>query len=169
MLTATVTELNRNGTKAVEDLKKKVDKLEADINTAQRTLQALKDQTYNQQHAMEVQVTALHAARSDFEKVRAEALESVSRVKLQIEDVGATLKSAQAHSQQRLAEKKAETEAKAKAEADVEKLKGENAELLAKLTTLRDRFKTTLQENKKLVERLLKAKERPTRKASFAP
>jgi hypothetical protein len=52
----------------------------------------------------------------------------------------------------------------------VDVLKGQNAELMERLTSLRDAFKTTLQSNKKMVERLQKVGAvQPGRAAALLP
>jgi chromosome segregation ATPase len=157
LLASAATQLNRNGAKALVDLKKQVTDLEADVVKSDHDLQKLKADTHHQQLATQNDLTVLAARQADVEKARSAVLEIATRVRIQLADVEATVKSALAHSEQRLADKNAEIKAKADAEASVEKLKGENGKMIARLNALRDKFKTTLQENKSLVERLKKA------------
>ena len=156
LLASAATQLNRNGAKALVDLKKQVTDLEADVVKSDHDLQKLKADTHHQQFTTQNDLTVLAARQADVEKARSAVLEIATRVRIQLADVEATVKSALAHSEQRLADKNAEIKAKADAEADVEKLKKENGEMIARLNALRDKFKTTLQENKSLVERLKK-------------
>ena len=51
----------------------------------------------------------------------------------------------------------------------VEQLKGENSQLLAQLTGLRDKFRATFQANKELVERLLRGGDRSTTTRTARP
>jgi uncharacterized protein (DUF3084 family) len=157
LLTATVAQLNRNGTKAVQDLKEQVAKLESGVVTAARELDKLKEDTHTEQVKTQHDLTGLHARLSDAEKVLAQAREIAARVKLQLTDAESGVKQGEAHSAQRLAEKEAVTKEKADLEAEVEKLKAENGELLNRLTSLRDKFKATLRDNKEMVDRLMKS------------
>jgi hypothetical protein len=165
LLAATVAQLNRNGTEAVEKLTKSAAKLDADVKTAQHGLQELKDQTYKQQNVTENSLTVAHQRESDKQKALAEQIEATTRVGFQLADAEANLKAAEAHKELRIAEKKAETEEKAKAEAEVEQLKKEREERIAELTALREKFKSTLDENRSMVQRLQKSSNRPTRPA----
>jgi hypothetical protein len=154
LLTAAVAQLNHNGTKAVDDLRKDVARLEAEVQTAVSELQKLKDDTHHRQFVTQNGLTVLQARQSDVEKVRSEVLEVGSRVALQMADAEAMEKSSRALKDLRVAEKAAETKAKADKEMEVETLKSENAGLLDELTKLREKFKATLQENKGLVGKL---------------
>src|SRR5262249_12336035 len=106
------------------------------------------------------------------EKKRAQDLETLTRVKYQVETMTEAVKRAEATSKQRLAEQDTETEAKKKAEADVEPLKADNAQLLTQLTALRGKFRGTLQATKERVGRMLREgtrTPRPPRPASYTP
>jgi hypothetical protein len=156
LLTATVAQLNRNGTKAVKDLQEQVAKLETDVTAAARSLDSFKEETHLEQVRAQNDLTGLQARVSDLEKVRSETLETSSRVKLQLADAESNVKKGEADSEQRLKEKNEVTKEKADKEAEVESLKSQNAELLSHLTSLRDKFRDTLKTNKELVDRLLK-------------
>ena len=77
-------------------------------------------------------------------------------MKLQLARENATLAAAQADSKQRQAELEAETKGIADAEALVKKLQGENSEMVAQLTALRDKLRKSLEANKQKVERMLR-------------
>jgi chromosome segregation ATPase len=160
VLTAGVAELNRNGTRAVDDLRKKVAKLEVDVREAGQQLEAVKSETHLEQARMDNDLTVRQVAQSEWEKRRSLTKESLSRVQLQLADAEAVLKTGGAHKDQREAEKEAETKALADSRAEVEALKAEREKLVGRLTELRDKFRTTLQENKSLVERLRKSIEK---------
>lgn len=163
LLAATVAQLNRNGTKAVEDLQKQVAKLEVDVKEAARNLQALKDETHLKQAQMQLDLTGLQARQSDLEKARSEFKEIGARVQYQLADAESNHKKGTAHSEERTAEKEAETKALADAQAEVEKLKGEREELVGRLNSLRDHFKAKLEENRNLAKRLQGAGAAPVR------
>lgn len=157
MLSATVAELNRNGTRAVAKLEEQVGKLEIQVKEAERSLDNLKEATHTEQVKTQNDLTTLQARLSDVEKERSEYKETSARVQLQLNDAETLLKNGTAESDQRQKTKDDETKALADARAGVEKLKASNAELLARLTGLRDTFKAMLQENKSLVDRLKKS------------
>ena len=169
LLASTVAEYNRNGTKAVEDLQKQVTQLADQVAKTQTELRDHIDQTNQEQVATQSELTVLQANQAEDEKNRAQVLETATRVKFQLEGLTATVKAAQATSQQRLAEQESETKAKADAEKLVEQLKGENSQLLAQLTGLRDKFRATFQANKELVERLLRGGDRSTTTRTARP
>lgn len=157
MLSATVAQLNRNGTQAVEDLQKKVVELEKVFDKAEREFASYKDETHQVQLVTQNGLTVLQARQSDSEKALSGVKEILARVQIQLTDAENLVKSSEADKAQRKADQEAETKAKADAIAGVEKLKGENSDLLTRLTSLRDKFKVTLQENKGLVEKLSKS------------
>lgn len=156
LLAAPVAELNRNSAKAVEGQQAAYAKLEGAIAAAQASIQQLKNETFMVQFATQNDLTTLEIRQSDAEKARSQVIEMLTRVKLQLDGTGATDESASANKEQRLADRISEREATDKLIAEVDVLKSQNAELLERLTSLRDAFKTTLQSNKEMVERLQK-------------
>jgi len=168
LLSATVAQLNRNGTKAVDDLKQQVSKLETDARAGEDDIRAAKNNTYNEQAATQNDLAALQARQSDKERALADVREINSRVKLQLAGVEGMVKSSATLKDERTSEKAAETQAKADAEASVQRLDRENADLLARLTDLRSKFKSTLEQNKGLVQRLNKPKSTAAPKAANA-
>ena len=154
VLTSTVSELNRNGTQVLEDLQKKYAKLTEDLKVTEHDFQSFRDKIYHEQLETENDITVLQGQQAELEKSRAEVLELSTRVKLQLDLMGTTIKQATADRDLRAAEKVAETKAKADAEAEVEKLKTENAASLARLAELREKFKSTLEANKTMTEKL---------------
>lgn len=155
-LTAAVSQLNHNGAEAVEQLKKQVEKLDNDVLTATRDLQKAKDDWTQDQIATQDTLTVLQARQSDLEKARSVVQEIKTRVDLQLADAETIAKASATNLEQRIAEKKNETENLARLKADVEQLKAERTELVNRLTELREKFKATLQENRTLTERVQK-------------
>jgi chromosome segregation ATPase len=172
LLASTVAEYNRNGTKAIEDLKKQVAQLDVQVTKAQTELRDFIDQAYQERLVTQNELTGLQARLSEVEKTRALVLETDSRVKFQLKGMADTVNKAKANSQQRLTEQEAETKARDDAEKLVEQLKGENNQLLGELTSQRDKFRTTRETNKELADRLRKG-DRPTtrtaRPVSYVP
>lgn len=154
VLTSAVSELNRNGTKALEELQTKYAKLTEDLKVSEHDFQTFRDKIYEEQLETDNDIAVLRSQQAELEKSRSEVLELSTRVKLELELVNATIKQATSDREIRAAEKVAETKAKADAEADVEKLKSENAASLARLAELREKFKSTLEANKTMTEKL---------------
>jgi chromosome segregation ATPase len=173
-LTAAVSQLNHNGTKAVDDLKVQVAKLETELTKATRELDKAKDDWHLDQAATQKRLTVLQARQSDLEKSRSAVQEIATRVTLQLADAESIAKTSATDRDQRIVEKKAETEALAKARAEVEQLKTERTELVGRLTELRKKFQTTLKENRSLTQRVQQKSAvptsgtRPARPASFS-
>jgi chromosome segregation ATPase len=168
LLAASVTQLNRNGAKAVQDLQSKVTVVEKQVADTRAEIRKLNDSVQLERTQAQNDSTTLQARQSEVEKELSQSLESVSRVKLQLDGVTATVSRGKADSQQRLAEREAETKSKAESLAQVEKLRGENGQLLNELTGLSEKFRSTREVNKALVDRLLKHGNAaaPTRPAS---
>jgi hypothetical protein len=166
LLAASVTQLNRNGAKAIQDFETKVAKIQKELDETRVEVRKLADEAFHERMRAQSELTSLQAKQTEVEKARSLVLETLSRVKLQLDGVTATVNRSQADSKQRLAEQEAETKAKADSIAAVEKLKGENGQLLGELSGLRDKFKASLKENHDLVQKLLNPRPGPTRPAS---
>ncbi len=156
LLTAAVSQLNHNGAEAVEKLKTDVAKLDSDLEKATRDLQKAKDDWAQDQVVTQNTLTVLEARQTDLAKAKSTIQEISSRVALQLADAESNDKNAAINRDQRIAQKKAEIDALAKAKAEVESLKTERTELVNRLSELREKFKTTLQENRSLTDRVQK-------------
>lgn len=166
VLTAGVAQLNRNGTKAVEDLKTQVAKLQQEIKSTQEGLQKVKDDWNFDQYVTQRHLTELAAKQTDIEKLWTEQKEMLARVTIQLADAEATVKSADENKARRIADHQAETKALEQARAEVETLKSERKDRVDRLTELREKLRATLDENRSLVERLQKKSESPTTPAN---
>jgi hypothetical protein len=176
VLSAGVTELNRSAAAAVEKKKAEAIKLAEDVHGLAVSIQQEKDKTDTQQVATQDMLTAIQARQADKEKERSQILQIAHRFKLQAQGGDSSETAAKKLNEERLAEKTAETEAKAAEEKVVAKLMSENDDLFKRLAELRENFKTTLAENKALVDRLGKSTKgssagayTPARPASFSP
>jgi hypothetical protein len=175
VLSAAVTELNRSAAAAVEKKKADAIKLDEEVRGLAVAIQQEKDKTDAQQVATQDLLTGIQARQADREKERSQILQIAQRFKLQAQGAQSSEAAAQKLNEERLAEKTAETEAKAAEEKVVTKLMSENDALFKQLAELRENFKTTLAENKALVDRLGKsangsaASSAPARPASFLP
>jgi chromosome segregation ATPase len=167
VMVAAVADINTTGSEKFANLSAQVEKLQTDVVETQGQLEALKDQISQTQVEMGYDLATVRARQAALEKVRSDTLEMASRVKLQLADYEASIKTAETAREQREAEKKAEAEAKARAEAEVAELKKEHARLTEQLTRLGKEFRTTLASNRRLVDRLLKSGGRQARPASL--
>ena len=167
VMVASVAQINNTGSEKLANLTAQVEKLQTDVVETQRQLEALKDQIGQTQVEMGLDLATVRSRQAALEKVRSDTLEMATRVKLQLAGYEASIQTAQTARDQREAEKKAEVEAKAKAEAEVEELTSEHSRLTEQLTKLTNEFRTTLESNKRLVDRLLKSGGRQARPASF--
>ncbi len=166
VMVAAVADINTTGSVKFASLNAQVEQLPTDVVETQGQLEALKDQISQTQVQMGLDLATVRARQIALEKVRADTLEMASRAKLQLADYEASIKTAETARDQREAEKKAEVEAKAKAEAEVKELMSEHSRLTQQLTKLTNEFRTTLESNKKLIDRL-KSGGRQARSASF--
>ena len=154
VMVASVAQINTTGSKKLADLTAQVEKFQGDVVEAQRQLEAFKDQIGQAQVQMGLDVATMRARQAAMEKVRSDAIEMATRVKLQLADFEASVKAAETTRGQREEEKKAEVQAKAEAEAEVERLKKEHSRLTERMTRLSSEFRKTLESNKQLIDRL---------------
>jgi hypothetical protein len=131
-----------------------VARLEKEVDTMRKSVVDLKDQIKFDQVERAEQLAVLRSHQADLQKARTETLEIASRAKFQVASYQETAKQAAADRDLRVTEKMEEIAAKAAVEAEVEKLKQEHASLVEQLDKLRNDFKSTLDANQKLVNRL---------------
>lgn len=154
VLVSMVTQLNRNGADAVAKLRTQLATVEKSVADASLQLRQLKDETYLEQVNMQSELTTLQVRQSDAEKQRAEVREILSRVQFKLAGVDSQIKSASQQAEIRGSELKDEEKAKADAIADVHRLSEENAALILELTSLRETFQKTLNENRARVTQM---------------
>ena len=144
ILGAGVTQLNRNGNKALIDLAGRVTKLEDDLKTTQDETAKVKDETVLVQEQMVRDLAVTGSRQTNMERVKSNIREILSQVQYQLATLQETVKNAEQTAQQRAAEKVAEQKTLDAAKAEVETLKVQNSELMNRLTSLRNELKTTL-------------------------
>jgi cell division protein FtsB len=159
VMVSAVAELNKNSAHQVDDLKKQVSTLEADLARMKGDVMRLKDQISLGQETMNQALTVAYSHKSDLQKARSQSLESAARAGFQLADMREAAKRAEGTRDLRVAEKEQETTALATAEAEVEQLKQNHAQLTEQLEKLQSDFKATIDANRKLLDRL-KAKKR---------
>jgi chromosome segregation ATPase len=170
ILVSGVASVNTEATKQISELKQQVAKLEEDLAKTERDIQGLKDQISLEQRATSENLAVIRSRLAEYDRARTDVFEIQDRAELDLELIKNSLKGAQEARDQRVTELKNETQAKADAEAEVAKLKTETADLMDQLEKLRDDFKSTLESNRQLVERLQQAeRKRVARPSSLTP
>ena len=168
LLAASVTQLNRNGAKAVEDYQEKIKVTQAENAKTLLKVRETIAETKLTGTRSQNDLTTRQAKLSEVEKIRSQMTESVTRVKLQLDGLTATITRGQADVAERKAEREAEKQGKADALAQVEKLRNENKQFLDQLQNLREKFRSTHESNKGTVQQHRKAPDSsvPARPAS---
>ena len=100
ILAAGVTQLNRNGNKALIDLTDKVTKLEDDLKTTQDELVKVKDETILVQKQMVRDLAVTRSRQTKMERVKSDIREILSRVQYQLATLQETIKNAEQTAQQ---------------------------------------------------------------------
>ena len=154
ILSAGVTQLNRNGNKALIDLADRATKLEADLKTTQDEIVKVKGETTLVQEQMVRDLAVTGSRQTNMERVKSNVRESLSRVQYQLATLQETIKNAEQTAQQRAAETVAEQKTLDAVKAEVETLKVQNSERVNRLTSLRNEFKTTLKASLDMLDML---------------
>ena len=163
ILAAGVTQLNRNGNKALIDLADRVTKLEDDLKTTQDEIVKVKDESILVQERMVRDLAVTGSRQTNMERVKSNIREILSQVQYQLATLQETIKNAEQTAQQRAAEKVAEQKTLDVAKAKVETLKVQNSERVNRLTSLRNEFKTTLKASLDMLDMLGRALKVPSK------
>jgi outer membrane murein-binding lipoprotein Lpp len=147
VLTAGVDQLNRNGNEVLHKLVQDTEKLGADLQQTRNDIRKLRDETSLWQERADRQLSMLDAKETEVEKAHSEIQESLSRAQYELAIVQDTIKGAQTSISNRIVERDAEKKAVADLSSEVQTLKTETAQLMDRLKTLRDQFKTTYHAN----------------------
>ncbi len=153
VLTAGVTQLNRNGNQTLITLTKKVEDLEGKLNETKLEIMRSKDRTIVLQEQMDTELAVINARQNDVQRNASSIREVLSRIQYELANVQATVETAEKERQAWTAEKAAEIAALEQARAEVKELQAKDEQLRQRLTGLRNQFKTTLQANRETVER----------------
>jgi chromosome segregation ATPase len=148
LLTAGVTQLNRNGNQALITLTKKVADLEEKLKETQVDIARAKDQTTLLQEQMDKELAVINSRQNDVQRNSSTIREILSRVQYELATVQETVLGAEQARKERAAEKVAETQALQAARDEVKALQAKDGELRGQLTRLREQFKTTLKTNR---------------------
>jgi chromosome segregation ATPase len=156
ILTAGVTQLNRNGNQAVIDLTNKVVKLQEDVKTTQDEIVNVKNQTTLLQEQMDRELGVIEARQSDIQRVSSNVREILYRVQYELATVQQTVQEAEEDRTHRAEEKAAEVKALAAAREEVVALKAKDRELTEHLGTLRNQFTSARNANLDLLGKAVK-------------
>ena len=163
ILAAGVTQLNRNGNKALIDLADRATKLEDALKTTRDEFVKVKDETILVQARMVRDLAATGSRQTNVERVQSNIREILSQVQHQLATVQETVKNAEHTARQRAAEKVAEQKTLDAAKAEVETLKVRNSESMIRLTSLRNELKTTLKASLDMLDKLGRALKAPSK------
>ncbi len=170
LLASAVAQLNSAWGQSLAQQRDQVAKLEQDVLKNERAIQELTDKISLGQDERANNETVLLSRIFDVERSKAEVVKIQAAIKVQLDTLALAVKNAELARDQRLAEKENETKGKANAEQLVTEVSGQNAELMDQLTQLRNDFKSILESNKAMVDRMLKTRTtRTARPASYVP
>jgi len=161
VLVAAVAQLNTNANQTLAKLQADVGKLQADVDQAEQNALDLRERINVEQVAKE---RSLYLVRTRLAKAEATITGSqadLSQLKIQIDNYTKALASAREDLNLRNREKADLEKAKADEESTVNRIKGENAELLGRLTQLRADFQETLRKNTSEVQAQIKGGRKP--------
>ena len=163
ILAAGVTQLNRNGNKALIDLADRVAKLEDDLKTTQEQIVKVKDESILVQEQMVRDLAVTGSRQTNMEGVKSNIREILSRAQYQLATLQETVKNAEQTAQQCAAEKVAEQRTLDAVKAEVATLKVQHSELMNRLTSLRKELKTTLKASLDMLDMLGRAVKVPSK------
>ncbi len=166
-LAAAVDQNNVNWAKGIEKIKADMVKVQADLEEtkakADQTLHKVTEHQIAKERDMRLVLMRVSAAERQLSNTN----ESLSRVKIQLDNYKAAVETAKNGLEARKAEKAKLEKDKADEEALVKRLQGENADKTGELVSLRDEFVAKLKENQTDVEKQLKGGKPLTRRASL--
>ncbi len=147
MLAGGVAQLNANANKRLQELSTQLAKAQEDIEAAKREAMAQRDQATVTQEKIDRDVTTLRARQTDLERSRTQIVDTLARLQYDLSTVNATIEGAKNSFQNRNAEFEADEKELADLRGRVQSLKANNAQLMARLQTLRDQFQDTYHKN----------------------
>ena len=144
LLTAGVTQLNRNGNQALIVLTEKVAKLQGDVKNTRDEIVRVKDQTHVLQEQMDRELAVINARQNDVQRLASTISERLSSVRYELATVQQTVQNAEQGRTERAAEVVVDQKALDAARDEVKSLKATDEQLRARLASLRAEFKKTL-------------------------
>ncbi|WZO98221.1 hypothetical protein EP7_005278 [Isosphaeraceae bacterium EP7] len=165
ILGSAVTQLNKNGGEAILKLNTQLEKMDADLLAARKSLADLKIQLTLEQVGKGQDLTVIRSRLADVEEFRAGVFEANARVASQLAVAGESVKAATEHLERKRQDKADLEKAKADSQAAVEKLIGEEKALRDDRDRLLGELKDLIAGNRQLQEKI-DAKAAPAQPAS---
>jgi chromosome segregation ATPase len=154
ILGSAVTQLNKNGGEAILKLNTQLQKMDADLLAARKSLTDLKIQLTLEQVAKGQDLTVIRSRLADVEEFRAGVFEANARVASQLAVAGESVKAATEHLERKKQDKADLEKAKAENQAAVEKLIGEEKALREDRDRLLGELKDLIAGNRQLQEKI---------------
>jgi predicted nucleic acid-binding Zn-ribbon protein len=156
LLTAGVTQLNRNGNQALIVLTEKVAKLQGDVKNTRDEIIRVKDQTHVLQEQMDRELAVINARQNDVQRLASNISERLSSVRYELATVQQTVQNAEQGRTARAAEVVADQKALDAARDEVKSMKATDEQLRARLASLRAEFKKTLNSSVNILHQAVK-------------
>jgi chromosome segregation ATPase len=147
ILAGGVAQLNRNGNEALAKLAAELEKVQGDLETAKHDILDYRDQTASSQEKIDRDIAVLRSRQADLENAGSQISDSLSRLRYQLATVDETIKTAQTSLEYRNKEYQDEEKAIDDLRAEVQGLKTDGTQLMARLQLLRTKFQDTYHSN----------------------
>jgi chromosome segregation ATPase len=147
ILAGGIAQLNYNANQRLQRLADELAKTQEGIETTRREIAETRDKTTEAQEKIDREITTLRSQQADLERTRTQVVDTLERLKYDLGTVNATIEGAKTSFQNRNAEFDAEQKAMEDRRRDVQSLKENNAQLMARLGSLREQFQKTYRSN----------------------
>jgi chromosome segregation ATPase len=147
ILAGGIAQLNYNANQRLQRLADELAKTQEGIETTRREIAETRDQTTEAQEKIDRDLTTLRSQQTDLERTRTQIVDTLERLKYDLGTVNATIEGSRTSLQNRNAEFDAEQKAMEDRRRDVQSLKENNTQLMARLGSLREQFQKTYHSN----------------------
>jgi peptidoglycan hydrolase CwlO-like protein len=153
ILAGGVAQVNYNANQRLQKLSEELAKAQGDIEATRREIAETRDQTTEAQEKIDRDIATLRSQQADIERTRTQIVDTLARLQYDLSTVNATIEGARTSLTNRNAEFEAEQKATDDLRRDVQSLKATNAQLMARLGSLRDQFQKTYRSNVEMLGR----------------
>jgi chromosome segregation ATPase len=147
ILAGGIAQLNYNANQRLQRLADELAKTQEGIESTRREIAETRDTTTEAQEKIDRDITTLRSQQTDLERTRTQVVDTLERLKYDLGTVNATIEGARTSLQNRNVEFDAEQKAMEESRREVQSLKENNAQLMARLDSLRKRFQDTYHDN----------------------
>jgi cell division protein ZapA len=151
ILAGGVAQLNFNANQKLQQLSTELEKTQADIESTKREITEHRDQTTITQEKIDREIAALESRQTDLERTRSQIIDTLSRLQYDLNVVNGTIAAAKDSLQNRVNEFNADEKAMADLRRDVQSLRSNNEQLMARLQSLRTQFQDTYHKNLEMI------------------